>query len=66
MRLSDHRVLVFCRLTANIPSFASQVNTGGIETSAASYFHYSSSHQNEAWARGLNPLLAKLVDTSVT
>jgi len=27
---------------------------------------YSSFHQNEAWARGLNPLLAKLVDTSVT
>ena len=23
---------------------------------------YSSFHQNEAWARGLNPLLAKLVD----
>jgi len=27
---------------------------------------YSSFHQNEVWARGLNPLLAKLVDTSVT
>ncbi|MCA2656538.1 MAG: transposase [Microcystis sp. M061S2] len=28
--------------------------------------YYSSFHQNEVWARGLNPLLAKLVDTSVT
>ncbi|GAL95131.1 MAG: hypothetical protein DWQ51_06040 [Microcystis wesenbergii TW10] len=27
---------------------------------------YSSFHQNEAWARRLSPLLAKLVDTSVT
>ncbi|GCL52157.1 hypothetical protein NIES3804_37450 [Microcystis aeruginosa NIES-3804] len=31
-----------------------------------SKINYSSFHQNEAWAWGLSPLLAKLVDTSVT
>ena len=38
----------------------------GIDILNLNWNDYSSFHQNEAWARGLNPLLAKLVDTSVT
>ncbi|BAG03112.1 unknown protein [Microcystis aeruginosa NIES-843] len=37
-----------------------------VSTSNLNYEQLSSFHQNQAWARGLNHLLAKLVDTSVT